>query len=52
MKCPVCQQEMVEKKADKSFDQSNGKEYNRTIYWCEKDDVWVEVEIPAKKENI
>ena len=22
------------------------KEYKRTIYWCEEDDVWVNIEVP------
>lgn len=22
------------------------KEYKRTVYWCEQDDVWVNIEIP------
>lgn len=50
MKCSVCSQEMQIKRNDISHNLKKGskyKKYKRTIYWCEKDDVWISVEIPA-----
>lgn len=44
MKCPICTDTMAVSKRT-SFGK-NEKEYSRTIYHCEKDDVWVVVEIP------
>ena len=48
MKCPKCGVEMILKQEDKSFnpDVEPKKWYGRTVYWCEKDDVWVKVETP------
>ena len=47
MNCPECKKEMVVKGRDDSFDSTkDNKKYNRTVYWCETDDVWVSVEIP------
>lgn len=49
MKCPKCDKEMKIIRNDIS---NNGKkdkdykEYERVLYWCEQDDVWVNVEIP------
>src|SRR3989338_1990592 len=48
MKCPKCGKEMVIKKQDISHDSKNNKQYNRTVYWCEQDDVWGNIEIPKK----
>jgi len=44
MKCPICERSMnVSKQA--SFGK-NSKEYFRTTYQCQEDDVWIVVEIP------
>lgn len=48
MNCPNCHKTMRIKKEDRSLG-ANKKEYMRTIYWCEVDDVWINVEIP--KDN-
>ena len=47
MKCPKCGEEMKEVRKDKSKNMETGKKYSRTIYHCEKDDVWLNLEIPA-----
>lgn len=26
------------------------KKYERSVYWCKKDDIWVNVEIPSNKK--
>lgn len=48
MKCPKCNTEMVLKKNDQSFNftTKDKKKYDRNIYWCEKDDIWISIEIP------
>jgi hypothetical protein len=49
MKCPECQQEMQIRSKDLSNNQNKGdkyKEYQRILYWCEEDDVWISVETP------
>lgn len=46
MKCPKCSEEMVAKVEDTSSNSRNGKQYDRTVFWCEKDDVWGSLEIP------
>lgn len=49
MKCPSCQQEMQVKKKDVSNNNEQRqkyKEYQRVIFWCEKDDIWISVETP------
>ncbi len=51
MKCPKCNEEMQVKKRDVSNNQKQGqeyKEYQRILYWCEKDDIWVNVETPTQ----
>lgn len=49
MKCPKCQQEMVEKgnaNTNNGKSAKNYKEYKRIVHWCSKDDIWVSVETP------
>lgn len=48
MKCPICKKEMIVKKKDVSHDFDKKKKYDRTMFWCEKDDVWISQEIPQK----
>lgn len=47
MKCPKCKKDMNIERVETSFNIKN-KEYNRTIYLCKDDDVWIVVEIPKK----
>lgn len=49
MKCTKCQQGMIEKwKAITNNGKKgrNYKEYQRAVYWCSKDDIWISIEIP------
>jgi hypothetical protein len=46
MECPKCNQEMLLKKEDLSSDFRSNKQYDRKVYWCESDDVWVNIEVP------
>lgn len=41
---------MVLKGEDSSFNfkVKPKKEYERSVYWCETDDVWINVEIPKE----
>jgi hypothetical protein len=27
------------------------KKYSRNLYWCEEDDVWVSIEVPAQSKK-
>jgi len=49
MKCPKCGSVMVLKNDDHSFNPQvePKKIYDRKVYWCEKDDVWVKIEFPS-----
>lgn len=49
MKCPKCQQEMkvVEKRVTNNGKMGeNYKEYQRILYLCKQDDIWITVETP------
>lgn len=37
---------MVVKNTDISHNDITGKQYSRTLYWCDVDDIWVSIEIP------
>lgn len=41
---------MVIKREDASHDSRNEKEYDRKVYWCEKDDIWVTTETPRESQ--
>jgi hypothetical protein len=52
MKCPICNEEMKKLPSDVSYNpREPGKEYDRTVYQCEKDDAWINVELPRAAEN-
>lgn len=47
MICPICNGEMKKMSADTSYDlRTPGKEYDRTVYHCETDGTWGNIEIP------
>jgi hypothetical protein len=48
MNCPKCGKEMILKNKDTSNNPENGKQYDRAVYWCEADDVWISLEIPQE----
>lgn len=48
MICPKCHKEMTKQKQDTSHDPKNAKKYDRVVYWCQQDDVWMTVEIPQE----
>jgi len=50
MKCPKCSKEMIPKKQDFSYNFASKpkKKYIRKFYWCKKDDIWLNLEMPAK----
>jgi hypothetical protein len=48
MKCLKCGIEMAVKNHDSSHDSRNGKQYERTLFWCEKDDIWMSLEVPKE----
>lgn len=43
---------MILKNKDFSYDSSKkpNKKYSRKLYWCENDDIWVNVETPVLKK--
>ncbi len=49
MKCPKCKKETKLDKKDLSYNVNvkPKKKYIREIYWCKKDDVWINSEIPV-----
>lgn len=50
MKCPKCRQEMVKKLETATNNGKTGKdyrEYNKIVYWCKKDDIWISIETPV-----
>jgi len=51
IKCPICKKVMQIKNQDTSHDFKKRIEYKRIIFWCEIDDVWINIEVP-KKLNI
>lgn len=48
MKCPKCDKEMIIKTEDTSSNSRNNKQYDRKVYWCEQDDIWINLEIPKE----
>lgn len=46
----MCKQKREAYSKDISSDPKNGKQYNRSYFYCKTDDVYVLVEIPVKKE--
>ncbi len=52
MRCPVCLKEMEIQRKDISYNSKGGAEYNRIVYWCKEDDVWITTEIPTKTSGI
>lgn len=54
MKCPKCQKVMIGKGEDIT---NNGKssmdfkEYSKNIYWCKKDDIWINIEVPLDEHS-
>lgn len=46
MKCLKCGSEMKVVRQDVSSNPDNEKQYDRVVYVCEADDIWVTTEIP------
>jgi hypothetical protein len=48
MECPICKQAMKKVRWDISYNDpaAKNKEYDRTVYQCVTDDVWVTTEVP------
>lgn len=44
--CPKCGKHMKLKHVDESSNPRSGKKYDRMLYCCEADDVWLSLEIP------
>ncbi|MBW3568906.1 hypothetical protein KY385_02130 [Candidatus Parcubacteria bacterium] len=52
MECPVCKQAMKKVRWDISHNPNeDNKEYDRTVYQCVTDDVWVTSEIPKTESS-
>ena len=51
MHCPQCGKEMHLERNDVSHNSATALEYNRLVYKCLSDDVWVTVEIPTQVEK-
>lgn len=48
MICPKCQKEIAVKNQAISHDSNNRKNYDRIVYWCQQDDIWVNIETPKE----
>ena len=48
MICPKCKRKMTLKSKGISHNPKDGKKYDKTLYWCKSEDVWVNVEIPKE----
>jgi hypothetical protein len=48
MHCPTCGKPMELLKQDMSRSKIEGKVYDRQIYGCQSDDVWVTLETPKQ----
>jgi len=46
MICPRCNKEMISKNKDESKNLDTGKRYEREIFHCKADDVWLTLEVP------
>jgi hypothetical protein len=46
MECPICKEQLRLAANDESNNPKTGAKYNRKIYVCDKDDVWLTVEMP------
>lgn len=51
--CPICKKSMKKVRWDISYNHpdAKNKEYDRTLYQCLADDVWITAEIPKSKSN-
>jgi len=47
MNCPKCKGGMSEIRKDNTVNPETKKKYSRTVYQCEKDDIWITVETPG-----
>lgn len=52
MECTNCKQQMKKVSWNISNNPNNGKKYDRTIYQCEKDDIWITTEIPQNDPTL
>lgn len=43
---------MMVKNKDVSHNDKDGKKYDRTLYWCDINDIWISVEIPKENELV
>ncbi len=48
MDCPICASVMHLERTEKSNNPDTGKKYDKKVYVCNADDVWVVTEIPTK----
>ncbi len=49
MKCPECEYDMSVKNR-KPTRGSSGKAYDMTQFHCQRDDVWIELEVPHEED--
>ena len=49
--CPVCGENMPEYKDSVEDDTENETKYDKTMYHCKKDDVWVTIEVPMPSDQ-
>jgi predicted RNA-binding Zn-ribbon protein involved in translation (DUF1610 family) len=48
--CPICGENMPQYHDENEDDASTGVNYDKTVYRCKNDDVWVTIEVPIPDE--
>ena len=49
MECPICKKPLRLASDDESNNPKTGAKYDRRVYVCDKDDVWLTLEEPKTK---
>ncbi len=48
MQCPKCEQAMQLMREDVSENAQNAKKYDRKVFHCSADDIWISLEVPKE----
>lgn len=52
MNCPKCGKEMKTQASAETENSQNGKKYDKVVFVCEPDDVWITIETPKETNFI
>ena len=48
MQCPKCEKEMNLERSDTSHNFDTNEKYDRKVFKCEVDNIWITIETPKK----